>query len=1171
MSAGTSLSSVPGSRPARFPQRTGRGRRKGLRPQLERCEPRILLDGDVTAAARQGLPLKIDGRLVATPSLPGIANTQTQRRVTSRAPAAFQVPGDPSTAVWLSFTLTQRQAWYRNEVGLFLVDDATGRIGRLRPGDRGYAASALKHRRVIFERGQDAGAVTSLELPASRYYGWYLIQDATARDFLARNPADRLGKLPLAFFSFAAANPDRFAHARQQAPGVLAWEDMTRGGDRDFNDADVQTSAADVRAPVVTIVTPPEGLLTRANPAVSGSVADDLSGVRSLQGHLDGGPRFDVPFDGAGHFQFDTSLPLDGSADGTHLVGLQAADNAGNASSAATVSFVLDTRPPTLTQARPGPLPGGVGMTSRNPTITGQIGDAISGVQQLQARVDNGPYTSIAIDAQGNYSFSPTLATDGSAEGTHSVFYRSADRLGNSFTDLAGPSFTLDSMPPVVAISQPTGSPLTNQNLAVTGTVSDSLSGVHTLEAQLDAGPFSAIPFDASGNFTDSTALLLDHSADGPHTLQLRATDKAGNVSGLTPVTFTLDTTPPLVTFDLDPSTNSAPVGDHQTIFSSVIVDGQTEPNLPVTLVETGATTTADGTGRFHFDGVPLAVLGVNSFHVQATDPAGNVGSAANTFTWVQTGGPFNDLTGWKVDQQGGSDSGQGTVGVEGDRVVLREGDSFRVSLERSFVIPVGASTLSFSYADLSFDTTSVGTIKDAFEASLLDASGRTLVHTIGAGRDAFFNISEGQSAALGSDATSGGQTVALDLSGVSAGTTATLILRLVNDDSDHGTSVTITSVDLPAGGMAQPPSTLAAAQPAPLARLAPVDLSHLSDVSASFKGGYARTSFSEERKVLYANLSVRNAGSYPADAPLVVGVRHISDPTVKAVGYAGVMPDGTPYYDFTSRMDGKTLAPGGTTEYQDLAFLDPNRAQFTYDLVFLGGLNRPPVFTTEPGTEAIVNKTYTYEAHATDPNGEPLSFSLPTAPAGMTVDAATGRLSWTPTAGDLGNRDVTLRVEDGRGGSAQQHYVLAVTEAPPNRPPVFTSTPVVDADVSTLYAYQVTARDADQDPLTFAIASGPATMAIDVSSGLVSWTPEVGDLGVQAVSLTVDDGRGGTATQSFNILVQQQPGNHDPVIISDPNTRYNLPGDSHPSTGAVDPTSIDLNLQPAHWGRFSL
>src|SRR5262249_10614302 len=84
------------------------------------------------------------------------------------------------------------------------------------------------------------------------------------------------------------------------------------------------------------------------------------------------------------------------------------------------------------------------------------------------------------------------------------------------------------------------------------------------------------------------------------------------------------------------------------------------------------------------------------------------------------------------------------------------------------------------------------------------------------AGRDAYFNITEGQPAALGQEASLNGQTVALDLSAISAGTTATLIVRLVNNDTDHNTSVAITCVQcVGSGGAALPWATPAAASAA--------------------------------------------------------------------------------------------------------------------------------------------------------------------------------------------------------------------------------------------------------------------------------------------------------------------------------------------------------------------
>jgi hypothetical protein len=165
----------------------------------------------------------------------------------------------------------------------------------------------------------------------------------------------------------------------------------------------------------------------------------------------------------------------------------------------------------------------------------------------------------------------------------------------------------------------------------------------------------------------------------------------------------------------------------------------------------------------------------------------------------------------------------------------------------------------------------------------------------------------------------------------------------------------------------------------------------------------------------------------------------------------------------------------------------------FTYDLVVLGHLNRPPAFTSTPDTEALVGKSYVYPATASDPDGDPLTFSVVSGPAGLNIDKASGKVTWTPATTDLGNQAVVLRVQDTSGASAQQPYTLDVIQPPPNRPPVFTSTPVVDASFNIPYAYQATATDPDGDPLTFSVASGPTSMSIDPGSGLVTWTPPGG------------------------------------------------------------------------------
>jgi sugar lactone lactonase YvrE len=297
-------------------------------------------------------------------------------------------------------------------------------------------------------------------------------------------------------------------------------------------------------------------------------------------------------------------------------------------------------------------------------------------------------------------------------------------------------------------------------------------------------------------------------------------------------------------------------------------------------------------------------------------------------------------------------------------------------------------------------------------------------------------------------------------------------------------------------------------------------DLSRFVDLSASFRPEYARTSFHDDTATLYADVAVRNTGPYPADVPLLVAVRNISDPAVRVRGAAGLTPDGLPYFNFTPLVGGRTLNPDGVTGTASLAFFNPLAARFTYELVFLGRLNEAPAITTVPDLEALAGRPYRYDLAATDPDGDPVTYAVVSGPAGLAVDANTGRVTWTPTAADIGTHAVVLRASDGRGGVAEQRYVLGVIDPPPNRPPVFTSVPVVSGAVSAAYSYPATARDEDGDPLTFAVGAGPAGLAIDPTMGVVTWTPTADQVGPHAVTLTVSDGRGGTATQAFTVLV---------------------------------------------------
>ena len=134
--------------------------------------------------------------------------------------------------------------------------------------------------------------------------------------------------------------------------------------------------------------------------------------------------------------------------------------------------------------------------------------------------------------------------------------------------------------------------------------------------------------------------------ADG----QYLFTATAGTVSGLmspfsTPFTVTVDNTPPAISsFGLDAGFEARPYGQNLTVMPTVRLDGQTIAGATVSLLETGAKTTADASGNFSFYPVNLPNLGAFTFTVQVTDVAGNMNTMQKTFTRIDNTLPSNLL-----------------------------------------------------------------------------------------------------------------------------------------------------------------------------------------------------------------------------------------------------------------------------------------------------------------------------------------------------------------------------------------------------------------------------------------------------------------------------------------------------------------------------------------------
>ncbi|WP_287699209.1 putative Ig domain-containing protein [Microcystis sp. M046S2] len=196
---------------------------------------------------------------------------------------------------------------------------------------------------------------------------------------------------------------------------------------------------------------------------------------------------------------------------------------------------------------------------------------------------------------------------------------------------------------------------------------------------------------------------------------------------------------------------------------------------------------------------------------------------------------------------------------------------------------------------------------------------------------------------------------------------------------------------------------------------------------------------------------------------------------------------------------------------------------------------NNAPEFTTNPELEIIVGNDYSYDANAVDADNDTLFYSLSLAPDGLTIDNNTGILSWkSPT---IGNYNISISVEDGKGGKDTQTYNLGVVtnviDSQLNRPPVFVSNPVVYGNLNSEYRYDADATDADNDNLTYSVINAPNGLVINQNTGVVTFTPTVS--GATEITLQVNDGKGGIATQIYTLSVlEEATDNYAPVIISD-------------------------------------
>jgi hypothetical protein len=297
----------------------------------------------------------------------------------------------------------------------------------------------------------------------------------------------------------------------------------------------------DTVAPAAPTVSAPPS--PTRNTQVSVAFSDTDSSVAFYRCALDGGTANPC----------STPFTANALGAGTHSLVVSALDAAGNAQAAAPVSWTVDLSAP-LAAVVTAPA----AYTSSTSVSVPFTSD------------DAGATYSCALDgAAAGACTSPFTAT-GLAEGVHSLTVVATDGVGNVGTPVVL-GWTIDTTAPDAPHLVTGPAPRTNQH---TATIVFSLPESGSVsECRVDADAWAA----CTSPWT-SSALV-----DGSHTVDIRALDRADNVSGVTSTPFLVDSTAPapaqILSGPADPSNTTAPTfalveTDPSTLYFECSLDG---------------------------------------------------------------------------------------------------------------------------------------------------------------------------------------------------------------------------------------------------------------------------------------------------------------------------------------------------------------------------------------------------------------------------------------------------------------------------------------------------------------------------------------------------------------------------------------------------------------------
>jgi glycosidase len=273
----------------------------------------------------------------------------------------------------------------------------------------------------------------------------------------------------------------------------------------------------DILPPVINILSPTNNQLVGASFTVSGSYSDPepSSGIKGVYVKVNDGN-----YEAASISGIVWSIQVSLTAEGANTIYAYGVDNADNVSEIKSINVLYDKGNPSINITSPA---SGAMFNSSALTVLGNAFIEVGSITKVQVSLNGGAYG----DATGTTEWSKNLTL---AEGTNAIQARVI--ADNGKTNSTSVWVFADTIHPTVSVSSPTeGAVLVLPTFTVSGTASDTGSGIEGIYLSVNGGSFNKIASSSPWSYNLSLST-------GEHKIDVYSKDKAGNQSVTETVNF---------------------------------------------------------------------------------------------------------------------------------------------------------------------------------------------------------------------------------------------------------------------------------------------------------------------------------------------------------------------------------------------------------------------------------------------------------------------------------------------------------------------------------------------------------------------------------------------------------------------------------------------------------